>query len=248
MCARFRIRPRQYDFIQAYLQCDVHEPLFCQMSSKYIPYLPKELHQYCGVPLRCKKALYGWHRSGQLLWQAVEQYLKDFGLTQSIANGALWFLRRDEQILLVLQYSDDGLYACNDDKLEQEFSTQLHKRFDCNVNPAADWYLQSHITQDKHFDVTLDQQRYCLSMLRGFLPNLPDKPSQQELRRYLNPLPTNCKWLRSDRSTTQEEVKALEQEFGFRYIVPSTGFHRMQATLHHPKSLQIHELAWSPSL
>ena len=173
---------------------------------------------YCGPILQSNKALYGWHRSGQHLWQAVEEFLRSFGLKPSSANQALWFLHDGESHLVVLQYSDDGLFFSNNPELEKKFITELKKTFDCNVNLNADWYLQSHITQDKDFNTTLDQHRYCLSMIRRFLPNLPATPSDMDSKKYLNPQPTDFKWTKDDRSKTQDDVKALETQFGFRYI------------------------------
>jgi hypothetical protein len=209
---------RQYDFIQAYLQVSISEPLYCRISELWIPFLPPELHKYCGPTLRSNKALYGWHRSGQHLWQAVEEFLDSFGLKPSSANQALWFLHDGDSHLAVLQYSDDGIFCCNDPELEKRFTAELKKSFDCNVTHQADWYLQSHITQDKDFNTTLDQQRYCLSMLRRFLPNLPEKPTASDTRKYLNPCPADFTWSKHDRSKTQADVEALETEFGFRYI------------------------------
>ena len=218
-CAKHRMTPSQYDFIQAYLQCDVPEPLFCRLSDKYTKHVPDNLKPFCGVGLRCLKALYGWHQSGQLLWQAVEAFFLEFGLTQSVANKALWYLHTDDgKMLQVLQYSDDGLIACNNESLKAKFIRTLKQRFDCNVSDTADWYLQSRITHDQNYNITLDQQRYCLSMLRRFLPNLPDEPSSTDLTKYANPLPYDFTWTKQDRSTNLEEVKTLEQEFGFRYI------------------------------
>ena len=121
--------------------------------------------------------------------------------------------------LLFLHYVDDILSACSDLEEHRRFLKALARRFDVETKEVADWYLQTRIQQDKDFNVTLDQRRYCLSMLQRFLPNFASvEPTETEKSKYAAPLQYEAELSMIDSSKSKDEVEELEQEYGFRFI------------------------------
>jgi hypothetical protein len=225
--ARLKISTGQTDFVQAYLQTDVKDRVFVMFPQFWAKFLPPELAEYCGVPCRLLKGLYGYFLSGKLFWQEQADFFVSFGLKALDSAPALWRMTTpDGHTLLVLQYSDDLLHACTSYKLKAKFLDALSKRFDCETKPFADWYLQARISQDKDFNITLDQQRYSKAVVQRYLPSASAEPSTADSKKFENPLPYDYKWTSSDNSATIADVATLEREFGFkmRQVVGSLNF------------------------
>jgi hypothetical protein len=100
----------------------------------------------------------------------------------------------------------------------EEFKKAISTRFDVEIKPNADWYLQARIRQDQAGNIVLDQQRYSKSIVQRYLPNAASEPSLRDLEKYKSPLPTTFKWTKEDNSKSKETVRSLEDEYGFRYI------------------------------
>ena len=54
------------------------------------------------------------------------------------------------------------------------FIEALKERFYVEAKPWVDWYLQTHIQQDKDGNVTLDQMRYSKEMVARFYISTDD--------------------------------------------------------------------------
>ena len=95
----------------------------------------------------------------------------------------------------------------------------MGQRFDIECKPRADWYLQTRLQQDKDKNVSLDQTRYSKSMIQRFLPALANQePTKSEMKKYQSPMKLNVSLTKDDNSKSKEEVKQLEEEFGFKYL------------------------------
>ena len=181
-------------------------------------HLPEDLHQYCGTPLRLVKGLYGYFRSGRNFWEEQAIFFTEFGLISCDAAPALWYKHYpDGHVLLILQYSDDLLFAATCDKIRKSFVDALSQRFEHTPKPVADWYLQARIIQHADHSFTLDQFRYNLAIVRRYLPNAPENPSEEDAACFIDPLPSEFVWTKEDNSAAVDDVKILECEFGFKY-------------------------------
>jgi hypothetical protein len=218
LCARYNMNPSQADFIMAYLQVAMKEKVFIKFPEFWAHYLPENLKKYCGVPLELLKALYGYTYSGKLLYEEQATFFIEFGLTQSVIPG-LWFQRLPENnLLIILHYSDDILTACTLPTVHHDFKTKLSQRFDVEIKQHADWYLQARIAQDSDGNITLDQTRYSMAIVRRYLPNADDVPTAEDILHYADPLPKKFQWTKSDRSIDFDACHNLERQFGFRFI------------------------------
>ena len=218
-CARLGIFPSQIDFVLAYLQANMRERVFIKFPDGWKRFLPDHLHKWCGCPLKLLKALYGYNYSGKFLYQDQADFLRSQGLEESGIPG-LWVKHlTNGKKLMFLHYSDDIMCASNCDSTKQAFLNELKKAFDIEVKPRADWYLQTRIQQDEDGNITLDQTRYAKSMVTRFLPNLVNvNATPLELRKYAPPFLQTTVLTKEDRSKTPEDVRSLEEEYGFRFI------------------------------
>jgi hypothetical protein len=230
ICAKMGIFPMQVDFLLAYLQANMRERVFVQFPEPWKQYLPEHLWKYIGRPLLLKKALYGYNYSGKFLYQDQADFLREHGMQESGLPG-LWFRRgNDGSLLLFLHYSDDILVAGTSDRELRAFIDALGKRFDIEAKPRADWYLQTRIQQDASKNITLDQSRYSKAMVSRFLPNYSQEPTKEEMDKYDSPVKTTTVFTKNDCSKDREEVTALEEEYGFRYIELSGCFNWLAYT------------------
>jgi hypothetical protein len=218
ICAKFQIFPCQIDFIIAYLQATMKTRVLVELPIAWAEFLPEDLKDWCGRPLLLLKALYGYTYSGKFLYEDQADFLKEYGMRQT-SIVALWVKHLPEnKLLLVLQYSDDFLAASNDTKELAKFKATIAKRFDVEIKPKADWYLQSRIRQDEQGNIYLDQQRYSKSIVRRYLPNANAEPTPEDCHKYKSPLPSGFKFTKADNSPDNAAVRDLEAEFGYRYI------------------------------
>ena len=228
LCARYKIFPAQIDFIMAYVQTAMRgERVFTKFPAFWAKYLPEELRKYMGRPLLLKKALYGYNYSGRFLWEDQADFLQGQGLHSVAGMPALWVCHLPNGgIHLVLQYSDDWLSSCTCPNRHATFKQNLCERFNADWQARADWYLQARIQQDKDGNIYLDQQRYSKAIVKRYIPHADLNATEADKTKYANPLPFDMTFTKTDRSKTQEEVKALETKYGFRLIeaVPSLNF------------------------
>ena len=216
-CAREGIFPSQVDYQLAYLQADMRERVFVQFPGHWKKYLPNYLHPWIGRPLLLLKALYGYNYSGKFLYLDQAEFLtkNDF---EQIMPG-FWLKRlENNKIIMFLHYVDDILVASDDDVAKEMFLAELTTKFEAEVRPLADWYLQTRIQQDKDLNITLDQTRYAKAMVKRFLPNIPEEASASDIKKFESPMRREANLSKEDNSNTKEEVQALEQEYGFKYL------------------------------
>ena len=208
----------QYDLIQAYVNAPIkHARVFIRLPAYWRPHVPEELRKYIGVPLELQKALYGLSFSGLLLYEHLAEFLRSFDMQRSVMNG-LWFKRLPNRGLLIfLAYSDDCLSCCSSDETHDEFRTAFARKFPLNAQPNANWYLAARINRDKHGNMSLDQFRYSRSICMRYIPNSDLEPSEEEKRKYVDPLPRTFEWTTKDCSESEAQVKSLEVKYGFRF-------------------------------
>ena len=217
-CARRGTYPRQVDFLLAYLQADMRERVFIKFPESWKRYLPEHLHKWMGRAVLLKKALYGYNYSGKFLYQDQSEFLEREGF-EEVALG-YWIKRLPgDKTIEYLHYVDDILSTSDNEVEHQKFLARLAERFDVDIKPRADWYLQTRIQQDSDGNITLDQARYAKSMVQRFLPNYAGQaPSKKDLQRFRLPVKFDARLFKEDCAKSKEEVESLEREYGFRYI------------------------------
>ena len=213
-CAKHKVRVRQLDFIGAYLQAKTRHRIFIRLPTVYGDLWP-EFKKYSGVPLRLVKSMYGMTLSGKYWWQELQEFLTQEAFVAS-TTVPCYFSKHfaDGSFIKLLNYVDDLLYASNSPSHLQAFEETLGKRFNIELMGQAHWYLSSRITQEANFNISIDQSRYCLSVVKRYL-DTAGCPKVNKV--HASPLPAEFVPSADDCSPNQEAVKALEEQFNIAY-------------------------------
>ena len=192
--------------------------VFVKVPELWKELLPEDLHHWCGRAVRLDKALYGYTFSGKFLYEDQSEFFEnECGLRTTPFPGLWTKLVGDDKMLQLLQYSDDMIAASNCLESLADFAAKIQARFNVEVKPIADWFLQARIRVDADGNVLLDQQRYSKAIVRRYLPSYPAECTEQDSHRYRSPLPHTMKWTKDDNSKNMIEVSTLQHEFGFNY-------------------------------
>jgi len=213
-CARHKVRVRQLDFIGAYLQAKTRHRIFIRLPTVYGDLWP-EYKNYSGVPLRLVKSMYGMTLSGKYWWQELQEFLVQEAFAPS-TTVPCFFSKHfpDGSFIKLLNYVDDLLYASNSPSHMQAFEESLSKRFSIELMGQAHWYLSSRITQEANYNISIDQSRYCLSVVKRYL----DTAGCAKVNKlHSSPLPSEFIPTADDCSPNQGAVKALEERFNIAY-------------------------------
>jgi hypothetical protein len=133
------------------------------------------------------------------------------GFNQSEVVKCLFYKTfEDGSQIFLLDYVDDMLYYGTDDDKLKDFEDALSARFDLEKLGQAHWYLATRITQHANFDVSIDQSRYCLSLVKKYL----DGAGCKNVSRYhATPLPLDFIPTSDDNSKSEEDMLKLQEEY-----------------------------------
>jgi hypothetical protein len=212
--AKHKVRVRQLDFVGAYLQAKTRHRVFIRLPTVYGDLWP-EYKKYSGVPLRLIKSMYGMTLSGKYWWQELQEFLVQKAFVPSTTVPCFFSKHFDDgSFIKLLNYVDDLLYCSNSPSHMQAFEESLGKRFSIELMGQAHWYLSSRVTQEANFNISIDQSRYCLSVVKRYL----DTAGCPKVNRtHSSPLPAEFVPSADDCSPSQEAVKALEEQYNIAY-------------------------------
>jgi transposase InsO family protein len=212
--ARLKVRVRQMDFIGAFLQAKVRSRVFIKMPAIYGDLFP-DLKAYCGVPIRLVKSMYGMSLSGKYWYQELQEWLLECGFNQSKVIACLfWKVLEDGSTIYLLDYVDDCLYFGTNDVTLKQFENQISGRFDLTLMGQAHWYLSTRIIQAANFDISLDQSRYCLSIVRKYLDTIG---CANVVREHTTPFPLDFIPTADDNSVDETAAEVLSSEYNLDF-------------------------------
>jgi hypothetical protein len=121
-------------------------------------------------------------------------------------------------MIAILNAVDDQLYFATSPDLKQWFESATQARFDVTLMGQATWYLQSRITQEADYSITVDQTRYAALIVAKYMPaSSMDNISEEEKKKYGAPLPNLEVMTKADCSTNHSEVLDLQAKHGIDY-------------------------------
>ena len=109
----------------------------------------------------------------------------------------------------MLNYIHDQLYFATNTELRVWFEKKIKEKFKVEVKGIANWYLATHL-QKIGSDQFLDQNRYCLNLLKTHRKDI-DKWSIAEGKD--TPLPPGIKLTKEWPPKMKEELKMIRIEF-----------------------------------
>ena len=153
--------------------------------------------------------------SGKYWFQELTDWLIGYGFYQSsVISCMFWKIFPDGSIIRLLNYVDDMLYFGTSPVSVKLFETDLSTKFDLELMNQAHWYLSCRITQDAFYNITIDQLRYCLSLVKRFL----DKAGCKKVVQFHNSsLPAIFVPSSADNYTDLTQVGLLQEEYNIDY-------------------------------
>jgi hypothetical protein len=141
--------------------------------------------------------------------------LLELGFQQSSTICCLFYkIYPDGSQLFLLNYVDDMLYFGTSAALIAQFEADLSSRFDLEKLGQAHWYLATRITQHANFNITIDQTKYCKSILRRYLDSAGCK---NNIQLHSTPLPSGFILSIEDLSATDDDANNLSNEYKINY-------------------------------
>jgi hypothetical protein len=216
MSARQKCRTYQLDFVGAFLQSYAVDRTITTLPKEWSALFP-DLSEWFGVPLLCRKSLYGGQHCNKSWDDHLSAWLEDYGLIRLDSEGSIFMKREKDKFLCLLNAVDDQLYFSNCEALLLDFEAAVKKDFDVDFLGQAHWYLQARIQQNADHSITLDQSRYAALICHRFIPTLPIATiTPEDCERYRQVLPHGFIATKKDLAKDMSEVKELEDEFGFK--------------------------------
>eukprot|EP00590_Aulacoseira_subarctica_P007531 CAMPEP_0172413906 /NCGR_PEP_ID=MMETSP1064-20121228/456_1 /TAXON_ID=202472 /ORGANISM="Aulacoseira subarctica , Strain CCAP 1002/5" /LENGTH=176 /DNA_ID=CAMNT_0013150305 /DNA_START=198 /DNA_END=724 /DNA_ORIENTATION=- len=154
-------------------------------------------------------------QSGKNWYLELHEYLISAGFQQSqVIKCYYWKTFPDGSVVKLLDYVDDMLYfGTSTDSLKQ-FEAELKSRFDLDLMGQAQWYLATRITQHANFDITVDQSRYCVSLVKRYLDKAGCKVV---LRFHATPLPLDFIPTVDELSADEATANKLMEEYNLDF-------------------------------
>jgi hypothetical protein len=170
---------------------------------------------YYGRPLRLAKSMYGMTYSGKYWYLDLKERLLKEGFIQSRASPCfICKIFPGGYFIKIIIYVDHKLFFGNNEIILVEFKEKISERFDLEFLGQAHWYLSARIHQDAEFNATLDQPRYCKSIINRFL----EKADAKKKPRFHNTIiPAEFFPSAEDCSKDEEAAKNLQVEYGIDF-------------------------------
>lgn len=166
----------QFDVKTAYLNAPLHEEIYL---------IPPEGFGLEGKLCKLNKAIYGLKQAGREWNKTLSTFLKSIGLRPTAADGCIYYMRRNDQLLVVIIYVDDLIVASNDLSLRNYVNDALKGKFELTqVEPQQFLGLQIqrdktgvHIHQSKYISELLDE--YDMSDCRSQATPYSHRPTKR---------------------------------------------------------------------
>ena len=219
IAAQRKRRVHQADYIGAYLQAKMDRTVYVKLPLELKELFP-DLAEWFGVPLLLLQSCYGINSAGRLWAEELFGWYRDYGFIQSKVEPSLFTYNNGDDWITLLCYCDDTAYFASSDEVREAFEKAMCTRFECKLLGQLHWFLRARITQHQNYDITLDQSRYSVAMIKRFLPNYDAvTPSQEDVLKYAAPLPNDTIFTKDDCSVNLFALKELETEFQLEYPV-----------------------------
>ena len=151
------------DAVTAFLQGDLNDDIFIQQPELF------EVRGQENKVCKLNKAMYGLKQAGRQWNLKLHQAFIEIGLNQSKRDECIYYLCKDNKIVIVAVYVDDLLILGNDSKMKNELKKELESRFKMKDLGELQYILGIRVTRDrKEGKLWLDQSKYLEEVLSKF--------------------------------------------------------------------------------
>lgn len=159
IAARDNMHLSQFDVSTAFLYGNIEEEIFMK--------LPEGYNDNTTLVCKLTRSIYGLKQAPRCWNNCIQGFLQKVGFKMSEADPCLFVRRREEKIIILALYVDDGLIACSDEEEAQRFLTELKERFKIK-SKLANYYLGLEISREDNGTVKVNQTAYTKKVLERF--------------------------------------------------------------------------------
>lgn len=159
VAANEQLKLKQFDVKTAFLYGKLNDEIYMTQ--------PDGFNDGSGRVCKLNKSIYGLKQSPRCWNARLVNFLTKTGLKQSIADPCLFVRNQQGRKLVVAIYVDDGLIAGSDDKLIDEFITQLKNEFQITVSQLEN-FLGMQIVQKEDGTILVHQSSYVQKIIDRF--------------------------------------------------------------------------------
>ncbi len=149
----------QSDISNAFLHANLTEEIYMEQ--------PKGFEKGGGKVCRLRKGLYGLKQCPREWNSVINDFLRDYGFTQSVTDPCLYHLKRDGSEMALVLYVDDLVYGSSSQGMIEKFKKALEQKFKVVHLGALNWYLGIEIVR-KGETTFINQRKYVEDLLVKF--------------------------------------------------------------------------------
>eukprot|EP00961_Rhodomonas_salina_P291552 3932102-Rhodomonas_salina.1 len=151
----------QFNIKGAFLCTPIDREIYLKLPPGYEP--PQ------GKTARLRRSLYGLKQAPLEFHGLFEKWLLNYGFKPIGGDRVTFLYREGTSVILLSIYVDDGIAACNNRELYQQFLKDLGKDFELSNQGPVNWYLSVSVKQDlANRHTTLSQEQYVKDVLERF--------------------------------------------------------------------------------
>lgn len=128
---------------------------------------PEGFNDGTGRVCKLKKSLYGLKQSPRCWGEEIARFFEKNGYTSSEGDSCLYVLRKDNELVIVLLYVDDGLILSTNQKLTDELLDNLKRTFKITVEKEVKSFLGIEIERGTQ-GIRLCNREYINKMIRTY--------------------------------------------------------------------------------
>lgn len=161
LAAQLDLNISQMDAVTAYLNGTLKEEVYMEQ--------PEMFNDGSGKVCKLIKSIYGLKQSGRNWNELLNVTLLAFGLKRSKADQCIYYMKKNNSVVIVLIYVDDFLIMFNDPVLERELRNVLCNKFKMKYLGEVNTILGMRVTRErKNRIIHIDQSKYINGMLVYF--------------------------------------------------------------------------------
>ena len=158
--------------------------------------------------------MYGITNSGKLFADELTEWILGAGFIKYQFQMSIYYKYAPDGKKIVLYYVYECVYWYTSEALGKWFVDTLRNRFHVNLLGYAHWFMSIIIYHMKDHSISVDQAIYATSIAAKYLDTATVKASKKF---YKTTLPSYIIFIKSDASTSDEQVEKLTRELNIHY-------------------------------
>lgn len=157
IAAKENLKLKQVDVKTAFLYGSLDEEIYMKQ--------PMGFNDGSGRVCRIDKSIYGLKQASRCWNKKFTSFLRSYGLVASEADPCVFISRKEEKVIILAIYIDDGLLAVSDESCMNDFMDRMCEEFQFTIK---DFFLGIEIVTNGNGTIQMHQEGYAKRILMKF--------------------------------------------------------------------------------